>query len=363
MAGPALDPHLPSAKSLTRTIDHLRHIVGERDRTKLGGLLIATMRDVFGVDHAVLSRYVAHQRCPFVIDLARLSNKEVQVQDAYLVSPRYGVPLDDRPRLGRCMEGEAPLLATQAGRQVCVLPTYRMERSCLLIEMERASPFDEGDLHLAHTILGLFDNHLSVIDYAETDTLTGLMNRKTFDEHLYRLLTGAWEDAEAGGIPHPIRRHAGSADAQHWLGIVDIDHFKRINDGHGHLIGDEVLLRLAHLMRESFRMDDQLFRFGGEEFIVLLQPASAGNALRVFERFRQRIEAHEFPVVGSITVSIGFTAVVSLDNPSNLVERADKALYYAKEHGRNRVESHEALSEAGAFADESPKQESDIELF
>ena len=124
-----------------------------------------------------------------------------------------------------------------------------------------------------------------------------------------------------------------------------------------------MLLLLAQLMRDSFRMDDQLFRFGGEEFIVLLQPTNRDHATTVLDRFRQRIEAHEFPIVASVTISIGFTAVLPYDSPTDLVDRADKALYFAKENGRNRVDNYEDLCEAGAIAIAPARKTSDIELF
>jgi len=111
-----------------------------------------------------------------------------------------------------------------------------------------------------------------------------------------------------------------------WLGVIDIDHFKRVNDSHGHLIGDEVLLLLSRLMRNAFRFDDRLYRFGGEEFVVLMRCEYDADAMHALERMRGYVQAFNFPRVGKVTVSIGVTEVRSGDMPSMAFERADQAV-------------------------------------
>ena len=129
--------------------------------------------------------------------------------------------------------------------------------------------------------------------------------------------------------------------------MVDIDHFKRVNDNHGHLIGDELLLLVSQLMRSSFRFDDTLYRFGGEEFVILLRAPARDHARIAFERFRKRLASHDFPRVGSVTASIGFTEIRDLDLPSSAFERADQAVYFAKESGRNQSRCFEDLLDRG----------------
>src|SRR5205085_360480 len=146
-----------------------------------------------------------------------------------------------------------------------------------------------------------------------------------------------------------------------WLGVIDIDHFKRVNDTFGHLIGDEVLLLLATMMKVSFRTYDKLFRFGGEEFVVLLKPTDSNNAHAAFERFRKDIEARNFPQVGRITVSIGYARIGPKDQPTVVIDRADEALYWAKEHGRNRTFNYETLIASGELKQKESK--SDVEFF
>ena len=101
---------------------------------------------------------------------------------------------------------------------------------------------------------------------------------------------------------------------------------------------------MAGLMRANFRFHDQIYRFGGEEFVVLMRCADHADAAAALERYRQKVQAHNFPQVGPTTVSVGFSALRSDDTPSSAFDRADKAVYYAKAHGRNQVCSYAELS-------------------
>ena len=134
-----------------------------------------------------------------------------------------------------------------------------------------------------------------------------------------------------------------------------------MNDNYGHLIGDEVLLLLSRLMRSTLRSWDRLYRFGGEEFVALIRCQDRDSAMIAFERLRTNAANYAFPQVGRITVSIGFTDVRAGDTPSGAFERADKAVYYAKQHGRDQVRHYDALVAGGEIADEPIV--SDVELF
>ena len=119
--------------------------------------------------------------------------------------------------------------------------------------------------------------------------------------------------------------------------LFDIDHFKKINDTYGHLVGDTVLRELAEVVRSSIRESEYFVRWGGEEFIVLLPGTSLEGAKMVAEKLRRAIEAHRFPTVGQVTSSFGVTALHTDDTIKTFLERCDEALYEAKEAGRNRV--------------------------
>lgn len=225
----------------------------------------------------------------------------------------------------------------------------------LEVETERGlEPASEG---LVVSLLKIYRNVQSLLDYGEKDSLTELLNRKTFDG---AFIKATLHDSEASQTPQPDRRvvHGGS----YWLAVLDIDHFKRVNDSFGHLIGDEVLVLIARLMRSSFRFNDQLYRFGGEEFVVLMRCANAFDARGAMERFRERVETHVFPQVGTITVSIGYAPLMPDDTPGAAFDRADKAVYYAKGHGRNQSRSYPDLIASGDLV-EAVEESNEADFF
>lgn len=162
-------------------------------------------------------------------------------------------------------------------------------------------------------------------DQARHDALTGLFNRR----HLNELMT------------HELARCARNGEPLSLL-MIDIDHFKRINDTHGHQVGDEVLRETARLLTERARASDMLFRYGGEEFLLVLLPADAIVAKEVAEELRQRyagspLAAGAEPIQATLSIGVATFADhgVTVDS---LIEAADQALYRAKRAGRNRVE-------------------------
>jgi diguanylate cyclase (GGDEF)-like protein len=221
----------------------------------------------------------------------------------------------------------------------------------------------EMDKRLILPFLMVYSNYLSILDESETDTLTGLLNRRTFENNMERIIANERAEVtivEQPSNSHPARRSI-NPEHPHWLAVMDIDHFKRINDQFGHLYGDEVLILLSRKMKRIFRQSDKLFRFGGEEFIVVLERTTLDCAKKVLERFRHGIENFHFPQVGKVTISIGFVRLDKADVPSAIVGRADQALYYAKEHGRNQVCFYEELVSEGKLAGEHFSD--DLELF
>jgi diguanylate cyclase (GGDEF)-like protein len=134
-----------------------------------------------------------------------------------------------------------------------------------------------------------------------------------------------------------------------------------VNDQYGHLIGDEVLLLFSQLMKQTFRNSDHLFRFGGEEFVGIFECTYPQDISKALNRFREAISNFDFPQVGKVTVSAGYTEIAAYDISSHLIDRADLALYYAKNNGRNRSCHYEQLITAGSLQEN--KKEGEIELF
>jgi diguanylate cyclase (GGDEF)-like protein len=133
------------------------------------------------------------------------------------------------------------------------------------------------------------------------------------------------------------------------LVVVDIDNFKSVNDNHGHAIGDEVLKRVAKQINHCYRDTDaayRAYRYGGEEFVIILNKTDNEGAVLVGERIRESVEALEIAIENlqiKITVSIGAASLLTDDTMSRLFQRADKALYKAKHQGRNRTVSAKTL--------------------
>ena len=161
-------------------------------------------------------------------------------------------------------------------------------------------------------------------EMATRDPLTGLMNRRAILSHLERL--------------HADRR---SQRQPLCLLMCDVDHFKSINDRHGHAVGDEVLTQVAQVLRQHLRDGDQVGRIGGEEFLVVLQSTEPEQLAQVGERLRQVVASHplmSLDTTFSVTLSIGAVRSLRADEDwASVVSRADQALYVAKRTGRDRV--------------------------
>lgn len=159
---------------------------------------------------------------------------------------------------------------------------------------------------------------------AKVDSLTGLHNRRWLEDMYTREIN---------------RSNAGNFKLSAFM--LDIDHFKRVNDTYGHLAGDQVLIEVSKAVVASLRPSDMPVRYGGEEFSVFLPGTSTEYAKTIAERLRKNVEDLRIQIpsgqVIPVTVSIGFTERLEDDTVQSIIERADQALYSAKENGRNRI--------------------------
>jgi diguanylate cyclase (GGDEF)-like protein len=197
-----------------------------------------------------------------------------------------------------------------------------MTQSLLGKERELQEANASLEATVAQRTLALTQANAELLSLATHDSLTGVYNRRRFDEKLteYTLLF------RRTGRPFSLL-------------LIDADHFKRINDTHGHAVGDEVLQQLAQLIQSSLRTTDFVARYGGEEFAVLLPEIAQPDTPEVVaEKIRAAVAEAVFPAVGNVTVSIGVGLADPADNNhSALIKRADQQLYQAKAAGRNQV--------------------------
>ncbi|GAC1436746.1 MAG: diguanylate cyclase [Chloroflexota bacterium] len=171
----------------------------------------------------------------------------------------------------------------------------------------------------------LRQTNAELLELSNTDPLTDLYNRRYFDDRVHQEL------ARARRYGHPLS-----------CCLVDLDHFKNVNDTHGHLDGDHVLRETAHLLRESTREEDVVARYGGEEFVLLLMQQDGLSAVKVAEKIRRSIAEHSFHLPSGahlhLTVSVGVSSYEGgAMEPAELIHAADMALYGVKQGGRNQV--------------------------
>lgn len=241
----------------------------------------------------------------------------------------------------RMQEAATAIAEEETSEGWYTLPLAGAEREGRVLAVQ-LSELRDGDERILQGFVRLYENFLAVIEESERDQLTGLLNRRAFDMRLSAVTSGI-----SGAVPA----------SQAWLALLDIDHFKRINDGYGHLFGDEVLVLLARLLRAHFGLREGVYRYGGEEFALVLGGESAEAVQRRLDDFRGAVAGQNFPGVGRVTLSAGFCPIARGVAPPQLVENADRALYAAKDGGRDRAVSYESLAEA------RQRRAGDIELF
>lgn len=230
--------------------------------------------------------------------------------------------------------------------QVFTVESERSSRGLLITLSHRVI-----DEHYIHTLLSAYNHQVHLLRNKDTDSLTGLFNRQSFDSKLAKLHSNFSNEKRTDDQPSPF-----------CFALLDIDFFKKVNDKFGHVYGDEVLLIFTNIMKETFRDTDMLFRYGGEEFAVLLHNVNLERAGTILNRFRCRIEQFNFPMENKVTTSIGYCEFNNKTPLTSIIEHADKALYYSKENGRNKTSCFEDLVEQNKIKD-TVIDEGDIEIF
>ncbi|MGY2293069.1 sensor domain-containing diguanylate cyclase [Pseudomonas sp. SDO528_S397] len=246
---------------------------------------------------------------------------------AYYLALYLSRPIEELARSARQVQEQRPdadfpqehfvLEIAQLGQSL-----KRMTQSLLGKERELQDTNASLEATVAQRTADLTQANAELLNLASHDALTGVYNRRRFDEKLmeYSLLF----------------QRTGRAFA---LLLIDIDHFKRINDNHGHAVGDEVLRQFARLIPQTTRATDFVARYGGEEFAVLLPEIDEPDSPDVVaEKIRAAVAAAHFETVGQVTVSVGIGLAQASDSTTTeLIKRADQQLYLAKSTGRNRV--------------------------
>jgi diguanylate cyclase (GGDEF)-like protein len=331
-------------------LKHMVDITCQRDHGLLDSSVASALHELVGAEQVRVHELFHFRGELFIRPRAWVRDGKVVNVEESSAFEHVGEAASVYPALLDCIRQRAASAeeVDADGRHTLWLPVWLNDKVSTCLQVTCRGPFPGEALHMIQGILSVYRNFQNIIDYSERDSLTGLLNRKTFDEKFSRMLAVALPETPQD---QPERRHQHGGPIGHWLAVVDIDHFKRVNDRFGHLYGDEVLILVANLLRSSFRAQDRVFRFGGEEFVVLLRSSCLEDARKIFERFRCNVEQHEFPQLGKVTVSLGF-ASISNESPVVILGHADQALYFAKARGRNQICYYDELVQRGELRSE-----------
>ena len=347
-------------------LQNLVEMTGHRDHLRLEVSVLSTLLKLSGVVDVRALELFTDGGTPHVRPRTWVENGQLVSTDSEAATDPRREKLEHYPALRECIthQSDSALASPRKGRHVLWLPVWMHDKVHTCLEITQSRTFSAHKLEVLKGVFQVYQNYQSLLDYSERDALTGLFNRKTFDEQFSRYAMNGL----AGGHPGAVTESLASEDGppsgepvQQWLAVVDIDHFKQVNDRFGHLYGDEVLILIANILRSSFRSHDRIFRFGGEEFVVLLRSTTLSTAHKVFNRFRLAVQEYAFPQVGQVTVSLGFVSTTR-GSPVEILGQADQALYYAKEHGRNQVCFYDDLVASGQLASKMVAND-DVELF
>ena len=333
-------------------IKHLVEITGHRDHDLLNISVISALGELTRAEYARALDIVAVGKQIFVQPQITIKNGKVVTVDEHLVAVQSGEAISQYPALEQGLAQHSNLIEslTEDGKRIVWLPIWINDKVSTCLEITNPASYTQNTMEVMEGILIVYRNFQNLLDYSERDSLTGLLNRKTFDDNFSKVLRVTSQQNNGGGENEDgssMERRNHEPEKQHWLAVLDIDHFKRVNDQFGHLYGDEVLILIANLLRSSFRPTDRLFRFGGEEFVILLRSTTQEDAQHIFDRFRVNVEQHHFPQVGKVTVSVGFARIDPFEPAVAIMGRADQALYFAKSNGRNRTCYYDSLVESG----------------
>ncbi len=337
-----------SAQQRGRYFDAIVELTRYRDPHELAGALLQMLRGLIPAEQIRLYA-ISNPNRDTEFNESNVPN--AFVYDVLDVELDQMAPLADDQDLLACVRTQAPVAVERRGRRRLVIPVFGAHHVWALLVIDGARNAPPHDL--LTKLLQVYSNQSFMLSRSQLDPLTGLYNRQSFYERMRQVASRTARQRRAGDDGE----FRGNCFA-----LFDIDYFKQVNDRYGHLYGDEVLLLLARLMTRSFRHEDLLFRYGGEEFAAVLINVDLESAERLLERFRRAVESYAFPRLEPKTVSIGYTALNVELGPDKVVLCADKALYYAKNNGRNQVCCYETLIAAGKL-EPVTVAEGDIELF
>lgn len=344
-----------------RILQSVINMTEQRDVDSLEYGVVVTLAELLPLNSISLYKLVGDRPEDGMEEVICLSvGENGEIQARYKQNNEVNIVKEDQYLYSCLLDRKEVLYKNGNGQMHMISPLICDEKIIGAIEMASNKDLKKFK-ELINGITRIYENYLYILNKSERDKLTGLLNRHSFDTKFSRLLQ-MQKDEKRSGSKNQIanERRQQATDSHAWLAIIDIDHFKNVNDKFGHVCGDEVLLMLSQKMKAFFRNSDLLFRFGGEEFVIILEPIPHEMAERTLERFRNKVADSDFPLIEKITISGGYVKVTDLHYPVTFIEHADQALYYAKKNGRNCMYSYESLVERGELSEQIESEKVDL---
>jgi diguanylate cyclase (GGDEF)-like protein len=337
-------------------VDHIANFTSHRDKELLAFSLLKSVNSMMACSKVKI--ITVNKKGDFISsitlenDQCTVKNSSIEVEEA----------LNNAFENMNSLSLEEYVLKTDEGYLLIRL-LYHDRKNEQFLVVHLKDKVDKVQSYILSGILSIYTNFFTLLNESQTDELTGLSNRKTFDSAISKVFDNLPESIDK--TDNERRKLSGEPAikvARFWLSIIDIDHFKLVNDRFGHLYGDEILIHLAQIIRTSFRQEDLQFRFGGEEFVILLAADNEIDCAKILEKFRRNVENYNFPNVNDITVSIGVVEFKRAVFHITSIDYADQALYYSKENGRNKTTFFEDMLSRGDVK-EAVIEEGGIDLF
>ena len=340
-------------------IDHILKLTDHRERDLLELTLSKALIELLPIQRVVVARVLIHEGQKRWLDVSRLDAKGGgKVLDPMRVDVAALPRFEDASDRVKCLERSDMVELAWAGEngpRIHFFPLFADARGIDegVIEIHCAAALGETDQQTVDQLRRAYRNMYRLLEYSDRDALTGLLNRKSLDDAFYSAVLEELDDptgelkAARSVVSAPTTERRHRVPPNYWLGLAVVDQFALINDKHGHLIAEEVLLLVARILNNTFRTYDQIYRFDSEHFGVLMHCPEESVVLAVFERFRANVEKFNFPQVGRITVSCGFSTVTADDSPSTALEKTERAVDVAQKSGHNAVRSYLDLVRKG----------------
>lgn len=346
-----------------KIVDCLAEITRYHDREILERSLITTLANFLGdVDLCLYRIELIETRDEIELDMimrinykgdAIVNHEEVR-HDADIQATKAIMDAIESASVSSCTDD-------REGYTTLYYPVFDRKDEVVSILSQTSRQIRFEDQQLTYGILKVYSNYLNLLEESQTDKLTGLLNRETLDQEILRIIAKASYRRDDQGDLGTSRRKADELIS--WLVLLDLDKFKKVNDDFGHMIGDEILVLFGRLMKDIFRSGDKLFRFGGEEFVIILESRNYEDCCSVLERFMGRLKSFDFPQAGQITATLGTVEIEKFATVSDVLDCADKALYYGKANGRDQLVMYADLVEKGIVEEKKALDNSNVSFF